>query len=99
MGIQASCYLREITKADQNLLKKAGAIFRLNTTPSVLMRVLKEYFINQKTIDTQTKKIEKLTGQLIEAQQELGEFKKEVGAMFKAEKELNIKRDKILKSL
>ncbi len=99
MAFKSSCYLRDISKVDQTLIKKAGAIFRLNTTPSVLMRVLKEFFNDKKTIEAQNKKIEKLKGELFEAQQELSNFKKEVEDVFKIEKELNTKRTKILKML
>lgn len=95
MAIATSCYIREIKKEDKALLKKAGKIFNLNTTPSILMRLLKEFFSNRKLIEKQEKQIAKLDGQLYKAVQELENYKFEVGHMFKLENELNKQREKI----
>tara|TARA_R110000822_G_scaffold186169_2_gene325275 strand:+ start:951 stop:1214 length:264 start_codon:yes stop_codon:yes gene_type:complete len=64
MAIANSCYIRNIQKAEQTLLKKADVKFSLNTTSSILMRVLKEFFPNQITIEKQSENIQKLEREL-----------------------------------
>ena len=78
MAIASSCYLRNITKTDQKLLIKAGDIFNLNTTPSILMRLLSEFFTQRKTIEERDNKIESLKKELDKAQEDLENLKEQV---------------------
>ena len=92
MAIANSCYIRNIEKAEQTLLKKADVKFLLNTTSSILMRVLKEFFPNQITIEKQSENIQKL-------ERELADFKKQVCEICQIGAELKTNRDQLFKVL
>ena len=92
MAIADSCYIRNIQKAEQTLLKKADVKFSLNTTSSILMRVLIEFFPNQITIEKQSENIQKLA-------RELADFKKQVCEVCQIGAELKTKRDQLFKVL
>ncbi|PIB39056.1 hypothetical protein [Maribacter sp. 4G9] len=99
MAIANSCYIRNIQKSEQALLKKVGKKFSLNTTPSILMRVLKEFFNDQKTIEKQSRTILKLEQELSEAREELKDYKREVKVLFDIEDELSEQKNKLLQAI
>jgi len=99
MAIAKQCYIRDVSKKHQNLLKKAGGKFSLNTSPSILMKVLEEFFVREKTIEKQDQEIFRLKRELSNAREELANFKIEVGTIFQIENELKIKKDQIAKAL
>jgi len=60
MAIAKQCYIRDLSKKHQTLLRKAGSKFSLNTSPSILLKVLEEFFVREKTIDKQEQEIFRL---------------------------------------
>ena len=99
MAIAKQCYIRDVPKKHQTLLKKAGAKFSLNTSPSILLKVLEEFFVRERTIEEQAREISTLKRELSSAREELTNFKIEVGTIFQIENELKNKKDQIANTL
>ncbi len=99
MAITNDTRVRNISPTNVKLLKKLSKIFEINTTTGVFLRLIPEYFENQKEIQQLRKKNAKLEQELTTTKTELDVLQGSVKAFFEIQEKANLQKEALLNAV
>ncbi len=99
MAITNDTRVRNISPTNVKLLKKLSKIFEINTTTGVFLRLIPEYFENQKEIQQLRKKNTKLEQELANSKIELEALQGNVKTFFEIQERAKSQKEALIRAI